>query len=103
METFGRWGSEALEWLRGAVDAVAESDPQVAAAGHRGKPLFSMRGILGSQLRCRKEALHVCSRLAGSGAQRTSSERLDGRKTSKTCCARLRPLLALVVSGRKGE
>ena len=37
VETFGRWGSEALEWLRGAVDAVAESDPQVAAAGHWGK------------------------------------------------------------------
>jgi len=29
--------SEALEWLRGAVDAVAESDPQVAAAGRWGK------------------------------------------------------------------
>ena len=26
-----------MEWLRGAVDAVAESDPQVAAAGHWGK------------------------------------------------------------------
>ena len=37
VETFGRWGSEALEWLRDAVDAVAESDPQVAAAGHWGK------------------------------------------------------------------
>ena len=37
VETFGRWGSEALEWLRGAVDAVAESDPQVKAAGHWGK------------------------------------------------------------------
>ena len=28
---------EALEFLRGAVDAVAEMDPQVAAAGHWGK------------------------------------------------------------------
>ena len=37
METFGRWGQEALDWLRGAVDAVAEVDPQVAAAGHWGK------------------------------------------------------------------
>ena len=37
VETFGRWGTEALEWLRGAVDAVAEMDPQVAAAGHWGK------------------------------------------------------------------
>ena len=36
-ETFGRWGSETLDWLRGAVDAVAEVDPQVAAAGHWGK------------------------------------------------------------------
>ena len=26
-----------MEWLRGAVDAVAEVDPQVAAAGHWGK------------------------------------------------------------------
>ena len=26
-----------MEWLRSAVDAVAESDPQVAAAGHWGK------------------------------------------------------------------
>ena len=37
VETFGRWGKEATEWLRGAVDAVAELDPQVAAAGHWGK------------------------------------------------------------------
>ena len=37
METLGRWGKEALDWLRGAVDAVAETDPQVAAAGHWGK------------------------------------------------------------------
>ena len=37
VETFGRWGSEALDWLRGTVDAVAEVDPQVAAAGHWGK------------------------------------------------------------------
>ena len=37
VETFGRWGKEALEWLRGAVDVVAEVDPQVAAAGHWGK------------------------------------------------------------------
>ena len=37
VETFGRWGTEALDWLRGAVDAVAEVDPQLAAAGHWGK------------------------------------------------------------------
>ena len=37
VETFGRWGAEALDFLRGAVDAVAELDPQVAAAGHWGK------------------------------------------------------------------
>ena len=37
VETFGRWGSETLDWQRGAVDAVAEVDPQVAAAGHWGK------------------------------------------------------------------
>ena len=37
VETFGRWGAEAMEWLRGAVDAVAEIDPLVAAAGHWGK------------------------------------------------------------------
>ena len=37
VETFGRWGTEALAFLRGAADAVAEIDPQVAAAGHWGK------------------------------------------------------------------
>ena len=37
VETFGRWGAEALGWLRDAADAVAEADPQVAAAGHWGK------------------------------------------------------------------
>ena len=37
VETFGRWGTEALGWLRDAADAVAEADPQVAAAGHWGK------------------------------------------------------------------
>ena len=35
--TFGRWGKEAIEWLRAAAEAVAERDPQVAAAGHWGK------------------------------------------------------------------
>ena len=37
VETFGRWGSEALDWLRAAADAVAATDPQVVAAGHWGK------------------------------------------------------------------
>ena len=37
VETFGRWGAETIEWLRGAVDAVAEMDPMLAAAGHWGK------------------------------------------------------------------
>ena len=37
VETFGRWGLEAVDWLRAAADAVAASDPQVAAAGHWGK------------------------------------------------------------------
>ena len=37
VETFGRWGSRALEWLRAAVDAVAEIDPTLAASGHWGK------------------------------------------------------------------
>ena len=37
VETFGRWGKEAIEWLRAAADAVAEKDPQVAAAGDWGK------------------------------------------------------------------
>ena len=40
VETFGRWGQEGLDWLRGAVDAVAEVDPQVTAAGHWGKVLL---------------------------------------------------------------
>ena len=37
VETFGRWGTEAESFLRDAADAVAEIDPQVAAAGHWGK------------------------------------------------------------------
>ena len=37
VETFGRWGKEALDFLRGAVDAVAEQNPQVACRGHWGK------------------------------------------------------------------
>ena len=37
VETFGRWGKEAMEWLRAAADAVAERDHQVTAAGHWGK------------------------------------------------------------------
>ena len=37
VETFGRWGTEALDFLRGAVDAVAELDPQVPAAVHWGE------------------------------------------------------------------
>ena len=34
---FGRWGPETMEWLRGAADAVANKDPQVASARHWGK------------------------------------------------------------------
>ena len=37
VETFGRWGAETMEWLRAAIDAVAEMDPMLAAAGHWGK------------------------------------------------------------------
>ena len=37
LSLFGRWGAEARGWLRDAVDAVAERDPRVAAAGHWGK------------------------------------------------------------------
>ena len=37
VETFGRWGKEALDFLRIAADAVAENNPQVACRGHWGK------------------------------------------------------------------
>ena len=37
VETFGRWGKEALDFLRGSADAVAEQNPQVACLGHWGK------------------------------------------------------------------
>ena len=37
VETFGRWGKEALQFLRDAVDAVAERSPEVACMGHWGK------------------------------------------------------------------
>ena len=37
METFGRWGKEALDFMRSAADAVAEQNPQVACRGHWGK------------------------------------------------------------------
>ena len=37
VETFGRWGKEALDFLLAAVDAVAEQNPQVACRGHLGK------------------------------------------------------------------
>ena len=34
---FGRWGKEALDFMRSAADAVAEQNPQVACRGHWGK------------------------------------------------------------------
>ena len=37
VETFGRWGKEALDFLRCAADAVAEQNPQVACMGALGK------------------------------------------------------------------
>ena len=37
VETFGRWGKESLDFLRGSADAVAEQNPQVACLGHWGK------------------------------------------------------------------
>ena len=37
VETFGRWGGEALDFLREAVEAVSERNPTLACAGHWGK------------------------------------------------------------------
>ena len=36
VETFGRWGSEALDFLRDAAHAACERMPQLAHLGHRG-------------------------------------------------------------------
>ncbi len=83
--------------------AVAEVDPQVAAAGHRGKvailsawhtrlPVALQKG----NAACPLQAGKVRSEADPWGA-------VDGKATSKTCCGtrRLRP--ALVVSSCKEE
>ena len=36
VETFGRWDSEALDWLRDAAHAACERSPQLACLGARG-------------------------------------------------------------------
>ena len=40
VETFGRWGSEALGWLRDAANATCERSPQLAFLGPRGPALL---------------------------------------------------------------
>ena len=37
VETFGRWGSEALEFMRDAAEATCELSPQLAFMGHWGR------------------------------------------------------------------
>ena len=40
VETFGRWGSEALGWLRDAANATCERSPQLAFLGPWGPALL---------------------------------------------------------------
>ena len=40
VETFGRWGSEALKFLRSAAEATCERSPQLAFLGARGPALL---------------------------------------------------------------
>ena len=54
VEIFGRWGKEALDWLREAVDAVAEVDLQIAIAGHWGESCAPQR-LAHPSLRCSAE------------------------------------------------
>ena len=38
VEAFGRWGKEALDWLRAAADEACARNPQLAALGEWGRP-----------------------------------------------------------------
>ena len=38
VKTFGRWGKEALDWLRAAADEACARNPQLAALGEWGRP-----------------------------------------------------------------
>ena len=40
VETFGRWGSEALQFLRGAAEATCERSPQLAHLGSSGPAML---------------------------------------------------------------
>ena len=94
VETFGRWGKEALQFLRDAVDAVAERSPEVACMGHWGKV-----GVLNAwhtrlSVALQKGNATCVLQAAECVALRTSLEIRIGKKTSMISCGRLLPQLA---------
>ena len=91
VETFGRWGSEALKFLRGAAEATCERWPQLAFLGARGPALLlgAWHTRLSVALQTANAAL-AFARPAEFGERRTSSGGTAGRagrRTSRACCA----------------
>ena len=84
---------EDIEWLRAAADAVAEKDPQVAAAGIGGRLAYSTHGILAFRSHFRRQMRHASSRLGECGGVPTLVAILAGRRMSMTSCATLPPRL----------
>ena len=117
----GRWGVETIEWLRGAADAIRMSrspskhsvvgvlkpssgsaEPltqlrnttlrlQLRATG--GRWPFSTPGTLAFRSHCKRQMPLASSRLGECGDAPTSAAVLAGRRTSRTSCAMLPPLL----------
>ena len=94
VETFGRWGREALDFMRSAADAVAEQNEQVACRGHWGKAslLNAWHSRLSVALqkgnaKCLLQAGRVRGFADFVGTQ-------TGKTMSRIFCGRLPPLLA---------
>ena len=93
-ETFGRWGSEALKFLRSAAEATCERSPQLAFLGARGPALLlgAWHARLSVALQKANAAcLLQAGRVRGAEDFVGATAGRAGRRVSRTCCATWRP------------
>ena len=94
VETFGRWGSEALKFLRALRRLRARGRRSWLSWVLGGRGCFSGHGTPAYPWPCRRPTPLAFSRPAEFGERRTSSGGTAGRagrRTSRTCCATRRP------------
>ena len=101
VEAFGRWGSEALEFLRGAAEATCERSPQLAFLGSWG--VVALLGTWHGRLSVALQKGNVACLLQAGRVRDAGDLAGDplGRRTWTTCCGtRRRRLPPGVWSGK---